>query len=39
MAPNLFFATDDRVELNIHPSKVLEAIHDYVEQLPTENQT
>jgi hypothetical protein len=36
MAPNLFFAHKDRVELNIKPEKVLEAIHDYVEQVPKE---
>lgn len=34
MAPDLFFAHKDRVELNIKPDKVLEAIHEYVEQYP-----
>ncbi|HZQ49416.1 MAG TPA: ATP-binding protein [Candidatus Dormibacteraeota bacterium] len=34
MAPNLFFAHPDRVELNIKPSRVLRAIRDYVEQVP-----
>lgn len=34
MAPNLFFAKEDRVELEIHPDKVLEVIHDYVERVP-----
>ena len=37
MAPNLFFARDDRVELNIHPDKVLAVLHDYVEQVPKDN--
>jgi hypothetical protein len=36
MAPNLFFAHKDRVELNIKPEKVLEAIHEYIEQVPKE---
>jgi hypothetical protein len=34
MAPNLFFALADRVELNIKPERVLRAIHDYVEKVP-----
>lgn len=34
MAPNLFFALADRVELNIKPQKVLQAIHKYIEQVP-----
>jgi len=37
MAPNLFFARDDRVELNIHPDKVLAVLHDYVERVPKDN--
>jgi hypothetical protein len=37
MAPNLFFARDDRVELNIHPEKVLGVLHDYVERVPMDN--
>lgn len=32
--PNLFLARDDVVELLIHPTRVLEAIHDYVESVP-----
>ena len=36
MAPNLFLATDERVELAIRPDKVLEVLHDYVESLPSE---
>jgi hypothetical protein len=36
MAPNLFFAHEDRVELNIHPDKVIEMVHDYVDSLPEE---
>lgn len=39
MAPNQFFARDDRVELNIHPDKVLAVLHDYVESVPAENDT
>jgi len=38
MAPNLFFARSDRVELNTKPEKVLEAIHDYIEHLPKETE-
>lgn len=34
MAPTLFYAHPDRVELNIKPEKVLAAIRDYVEQAP-----
>lgn len=37
MAPNLFVARDDRVELNIHPDKVLAVLTDYVNRAPTEN--
>lgn len=37
MAPNLFFARDDRVELNIHPDKVLGVLHDYVDRVPKDN--
>ena len=37
MAPNLFLAMDDRVELAIRPDKVIEVLHDYVDRLPTEN--
>jgi hypothetical protein len=36
MAPNLFVAHKDRVELNTKPEKVLEAIHGYIEQVPKE---
>jgi hypothetical protein len=38
MAPNLFFATDDRVTLEIRPDKVIDEIHNYVDRLPTENE-
>jgi histidine kinase/DNA gyrase B/HSP90-like ATPase len=38
MAPNLFFAREDRVELNIRPDKVLDVLHDYVDRLPIENE-
>ncbi len=38
MAPGLFFALEERVELNINPQKVLDTIHEYVDQLPAENQ-
>lgn len=37
MAPNLFYAHQDRVELNIKPEKVLGTIHDYIEQVPNEH--
>ena len=36
MAPNLFVAHKDRVELNTKPDKVLDAIHGYIEQVPQE---
>ena len=32
MAPDLFYARDERVELNIKPEKVLVAIRDYVDE-------
>jgi hypothetical protein len=32
MAPDLFEARDERVELNIKPQKVLDAIRDYVDE-------
>lgn len=32
MAPDLFVARDDRVELNIRPGKVLDAIHEYIDE-------
>lgn len=32
MAPELFVARDDRVELNIRPGKVLDAIHEYIDE-------
>ncbi|MBB3602786.1 hypothetical protein FHT40_002447 [Mycolicibacterium sp. BK556] len=35
MAPNLFVARNDRVELNSKPEKILELIHAYVEKAPT----
>lgn len=36
MAPTLFAARPDSVELNIKPDKVLDAIHEYIEQAPDE---
>lgn len=38
MAPNLFLATDDRVELAIRPDKVIEVLHEYVDRLPAESE-
>lgn len=38
MAPNLFLATDDRVELAIRPDKVIDVLHEYVDRLPSENE-
>jgi hypothetical protein len=36
MAPNLFVARHDRVELYIKPEKVLDAIHEYIRSVPDE---
>jgi hypothetical protein len=36
MAPSLFVARQDGVELNIKPERVLEAIHEYLNQMPEE---
>jgi hypothetical protein len=38
MAPNLFFAWPDRVELTIRPDKVIEQLHEYVDSVPSENE-
>ncbi|WP_334168837.1 ATP-binding protein [Timonella senegalensis] len=35
MAPDMFFARDDRVELNTSPDVILSIIHSYVDELPT----
>lgn len=35
MAPNLFVARNDRVELNSKPERILELIHAYIEKAPT----
>jgi hypothetical protein len=37
MAPNLFVARTDRVELNSKPEKVLELIHSYIENVPKDD--
>lgn len=39
MAPNVFIARKDRVELNIHPKKVLEIIHQYVENAGAKDES
>lgn len=37
MAPNLFVAREDRVELNIRPENVLTTIHTYVDDVPVDD--
>ncbi|MDX6288039.1 MAG: hypothetical protein QOG53_3524 [Frankiales bacterium] len=39
MAPGLFYAREDRVELTIRPPKVLDVIHDYVERAPDDTDS
>lgn len=37
MAPGLFTTSEDRVELDTHPDKVLARVHDYIEKAPDES--
>jgi hypothetical protein len=39
MAANLFLATDDGVELAIHPGKVIDAVQDYIGRAPSEDDS
>ncbi len=39
IAPELFYAGENHVELDTHPKNVLRLVHNYVQSLPSENQT
>lgn len=38
MAPNLFLATEERVELAIRPDKVIDVLHEYVDHLSEDDE-